>query len=137
MFFAKASIDIGPQTGPPPHKLVCEPDGKLVLYDATGMGQWYTDANRKAAPDSRYRVVLDDNGDLVLFNSRMHKVWQAKIPAQQSREDRGLQLTDWIRRGLELLVQERWLDAIAFLLHSLKAAPLHIFSKLADNVRCV
>lgn len=76
-------------------------------------------------------------------------VWQVpwRLSMQQDaqlRELRGdfrsvVQMADWIASGLNLLAQERWFDAVVFLLHTYKRerSSRKKFPELAEWTRCV
>lgn len=81
---------------------------------------------------------LEEALDQVPWRLQPHQEAQLKELRAEFRNV--LQLADWIQQGINLLVQERWFEAVVYLLHAYKrerVAPRKRFPDLADYTRCV
>lgn len=58
--------------GQPPHMLVMQNDGNLVIYNYNGVTWTSGTANQGAKP---HRLVMQDNGDLVIYDRNGYKTW--------------------------------------------------------------
>lgn len=55
------------------HRLICQEDGNLVLYDENGKPYWKTDTNGKGT--GPYHFVVQDDRNLVLYDSINTAIW--------------------------------------------------------------
>lgn len=55
------------------HKLICQDDGNLVLYDENGQPFWQTDTQGKGK--GPYRFLVQDDRNLVLYDSTNAVIW--------------------------------------------------------------
>lgn len=146
-FFARLEgciADVGPKSNLPDgrlrsfaHYLLSIDSQDLMQYELA------SEVWRELYPESSFTYRhgefprrLEEALDQVPWRLQPHQEAQLKELRAEFRTV--LQLADWIQAGLGLLVQERWFEAVVYLLHAYKrdrTAPRKRFPDLADYTR--